>query len=163
MVNVNIRKFRKQDLADARMVMKQSFEWYKPNNLVDLYQYFYSKIPNRIKWFFIEHSLDSIFTNRHDTQVFVAEASGKVVGLAIIRYAGRDVWEFHHLAVHLNCRGQGIGSKLISKIMSYVKQRKGKVITLSTNINNKRAMKLYRRFGFTETYTVQHMDLDLRS
>jgi len=155
---VNIRKFRKQDLADVQMVMERALS---PSSLVDLYRaiYLYDKILIRIKWFLTEYSLDSIFTKRYDTQVFVAEASKKVVGVAIIRYAGQDVWELRRLAVHPNNRGKGIGSQLISKIMYYVKQRNGKVITLFTNINNKRAINLHRRFGFTETRTV--MDLRL--
>ena len=93
--------------------------------------------------------------------MFIAEASGNVVGFADICYAGQDVWELHLLAVHPNFRGQGIGSMLIGTIVSYVKRREGKVITLSTNTNNKRAKEFYRKFGFAETYTIQHMDLRL--
>jgi ribosomal protein S18 acetylase RimI-like enzyme len=94
-------------------------------------------------------------------QVLVAEASGKVVGFATICYIGRNFWELRWMVVHPDYQEQGIGSKLLSEIIPYVKQRKGKKITVLTSVNNKKAIGLYRKFGFIETYQSQHMDLRL--
>lgn len=158
-VNLNIRKFRKQDLTDVQTIMQLSWDWYRPRNLVDLYQFIYSNIPNRMKWSLIERASDSLFTSRRNTCVFVAEVSGKAAGFAALFYIGRDFWELRWLAVHPKYQRQGIGSKLISHTISYVQQMKGKGITLSSNIKNKKALELYKRFGFIETYQTQHMDL----
>ena len=160
MVSVNIRRFVKQDLRNVQMIRKLVFG-YPQNNLLDMYQYCFNKIPTRIKWFLLERIPSTIVTDRVDTRVFVAEADRKLVGFVRLFYVGNDVWEISLLLVHPNFRRRDIGSKLMTATLLYAKEHNGKAITLSVRIKNKKAIKFYKKSGFREIRTVHRMRLDL--
>lgn len=157
---VRIGPFKKRHLADVQNIMHQTFPNFKIDNLVNMYQFVYSRLLNRLERYTLEHSV-SVFTSKFDSQVFVAEISGKAVGVAIIDYGGRHVWALSWLAVHPRWRGRGTGSKLLEATKCYVKTKKGKAVVLSVNARRKRAIKLYEQIGFRNTDILLQMTLKL--
>lgn len=62
----------------------------------------------------------------------------------------------HTLAVHPDCRGQGVASRLLEFALEYARQDGDRAVRLDVSRGNLPAISLYERFGF------RHMDtLDL--
>ncbi|WP_440953347.1 GNAT family N-acetyltransferase [Methanococcoides sp. FTZ1] len=70
----------------------------------------------------------------------VAESNGKIVGVAAI--ADRGCCEVHSIAVHPNYRGNGIGSKMVSRLFETVGHDRVFVRTSSPIF--------FRKLGFIE-------------
>ena len=84
----------------------------------------------------------------------VNENAVYVVGLVenkVVAYGG--VWisfeeaQVTNIAVHPDYRGQGIGTKLFSKLIEEIKKRNVTAITLEVRPSNESAIKLYEKFG----------------
>lgn len=143
--SVKIRSFEKRDLTDIRAL---GFGGVERSRLLELFTFFFEKYWIRIKWVLKEHSIEALFSGRVDKNVFVAEASGKVVGYATVHYMGRRLWRLDLLTVHSRWRRQDIGSNLVNTAKSYAKQRNGKSIVLLVRTDNEAAIRVYKRLGF---------------
>lgn len=84
----------------------------------------------------------------------VNENAVYIVGLVnnkVVAYGG--VWisfeeaQVTNIAVHPDYRGQGIGTKLFSKLIEEIKKRNVTAITLEVRPSNESAIKLYEKFG----------------
>lgn len=88
----------------------------------------------------------------------VAERDGKVVGLLsfMLRHVEsahqvtRDVLFVDSMAVDEAFRGQGIGHALFDFAKGIVAERKLDGLELQVNARNKKAMQMYKSYGFTE-------------
>ena len=167
---VNIRKLHFSDLPRVVEILKNAFpDMYDFKNLTDseigkiLYLRFkYEKWISRIQQCVIEHSIKLLFTSKFDRQAFVAEEKSecKIVGVAIVSHIIGDVWNLDQIAVHSNYQKKGIGTQLMKKVMSHVKDRAGK-IQLSVSVNNINAVEFYRKLGFTSPNQLYYMTVDL--
>ena len=90
-------------------------------------------------------------------QVLVAEADEKIVGyiLYIIKPRTRLVKRhscavIYDLYVFPEYRGRGIGSSLLREALRRIRDRGVECVELTVWVRNKRALDLYKRFGFTE-------------
>lgn len=63
------------------------------------------------------------------------------------------------LAVQENWRNQGVGSRLLQHILSWIKDEKIGQVTLTVKTTNEGAMRLYRSFGFTPLALTMHRRL----
>lgn len=80
-------------------------------------------------------------------EFLVVEADRKIVACA-----GADIFEdaaeIVSFAVDPDKRNQGIGTKLLAKLIEVVKNRGASVFILEVRPSNKAAIKLYENFGF---------------
>ncbi len=80
----------------------------------------------------------------------VAEKAGELLGYV----EGETHLPRSHLnriAVHPDYQGMGVGALLLYDALRAFWRRGSERVTLNTQINNRRALKLYRRFGFEST------------
>lgn len=83
------------------------------------------------------------------SQIWCAEIAGKIVGFAAMRLVSG--WgEIVNVAVHPQYCRQGIGFRLIRKLLSLAQQQQAQQLTLEVNIRNRAAISLYSKAGFTE-------------
>ncbi|WP_209753541.1 MULTISPECIES: ribosomal protein S18-alanine N-acetyltransferase [unclassified Arthrobacter] len=81
----------------------------------------------------------------------VAEAAGEIVG-----YAGlmciEPIADVQTIAVVPECEGKGIGSALLTELISESRRRRAADVLLEVRADNPRAQDLYRRFGFEQIH-----------
>lgn len=95
-------------------------------------------------WAFGEEELDLLL---EDAFGLVAEAESRLAGYALI--SERSQWgSILRLAVDPELQGRGLGAGLLSAALEWFKERGVKEIGLSTQADNERSKRLYRRFGF---------------
>lgn len=61
-----------------------------------------------------------------------------------------------NLAVSEKYKRQGIATKLFDSLLIYVKFLKPKTITLEVNVNNEKAVNLYKKLGFITLRTIKN-------
>lgn len=100
---------------------------------------------------------------------FVWEMDGHMVGNASLMKVGgySDRWVLSNVAVHADYRRQGIARALIQASIDLMRKRKGKVVVLQVDRDNRGAQVLYASFGFRPLATrttwirpVDHSPLD---
>ena len=80
----------------------------------------------------------------------VAELNnGWPVGFYICKYIEPKHISFHTLAVSPKYENCGIGSMLVKDVITSAKRRRCYTITLNVKCSNKKAIKLYEKFGFS--------------
>jgi len=77
----------------------------------------------------------------------VAENRGRPVGYAITDLRG-DTGFIVRLAVHPDCRGQGIGSQLLLDALNYCQSAGTVIVRLNTQESNIASHRLYQRYDF---------------
>jgi [ribosomal protein S18]-alanine N-acetyltransferase len=81
---------------------------------------------------------------------FVAKLDGKVVGFAGT-WIILDEAHITNIAVHPNCRKQGIASKLLNELIYYCKnERACTAFTLEVRSSNTAAKALYEKYNFKQ-------------
>ncbi len=88
--------------------------------------------------------------------VLAAEADGKLVGYAALElleagkcHADEPFVYLDDFSVDADYRGMGIGSHLLTWMEEYAREMGRHELRLHTDETNDRALKLYRRFGYT--------------
>ncbi len=100
------------------------------------------------------------------SKILLAEENGDVLGM--LSYSVRP--DLYHagtsgyieaLVVHEKARGRGAGSALVKEILRRGREGSWAEISVSTGLDNKVALGLYRRHGLTEEAMLleQHMDI----
>ena len=89
------------------------------------------------------------------TMVFLAYHGGEAVGLAICfrgfsTFAARPLVNIHDLFVAPECRGSGIGRRLLAAIEQRAREIGGCKLTLEVQENNHRAQGVYAAAGFAQ-------------
>ncbi len=87
--------------------------------------------------------------------VFLAWAEGRAVGVAVCflgfsTFLARPLVNIHDLAVTAECRGQGVGRRLIEAVEAKARELGCGKVTLEVLETNVAAQRLYRRLGFGE-------------
>ncbi|BCI59570.1 GNAT family N-acetyltransferase [Solibaculum mannosilyticum] len=82
--------------------------------------------------------------------IFVARQDDNMVGTVSLIPAGEHTFELAKMAVIPECRGQGLGKRLMEHAISAASQMSAKRIILYTNSRLKEALSLYRKYGFEE-------------
>ena len=84
---------------------------------------------------------------RDDTFYIVAEKAGRVVGLCGVQNISGD-GEVTNVSVARDCRGEGIGYKMMKQLLERGRGIGIKDYTLEVRAGNEYAIKLYERLGF---------------
>ena len=77
---------------------------------------------------------------------FDGEAGGLVAYLIVSRYV--DAWHIMNVAVHPECRRQGVASRLLDELFELTAGDHRRGYTLEVRVSNSTAIALYERFGF---------------
>jgi ribosomal-protein-alanine N-acetyltransferase len=89
-----------------------------------------------------EQELSNVFAN-----YFVAKSNNEVIG-----YGGMwiiiDEGHITNIAVHPKYRNQGVGDKILSKMIATCNEKKVIAMTLEVRLSNIAAQKLYSKYGF---------------
>jgi len=77
---------------------------------------------------------------------FDAEAGGLVAYLIVSRYV--DAWHIMNVAVHPECRRQGVASRLLDELFELTAGDHRRGYTLEVRVSNDGAIQLYEALGF---------------
>lgn len=66
------------------------------------------------------------------------------------KIVGSPTWYLSKLYARQSAHGTGIASKLVDSAAAFVQQSGGQSMWLATNVGNDRAVKFYRKYGFTQ-------------
>ena len=88
-------------------------------------------------------------------EIFIAEEDNEIVGFILIsKSKSDDIHDFdyygmmHYMFIKPTHRKKGIASALFKKSKDWFKKKKLKYINLNVNVNNKKAQKIYKKWGF---------------
>ncbi|MCY3850884.1 MAG: GNAT family N-acetyltransferase [Acidimicrobiaceae bacterium] len=76
------------------------------------------------------------------------EHSSEIVGYALVGHAGGSGY-LQRLAVHPAVRRQGIGTLLVNDALAWARRRGAKIVWVNTQKNNRHALRLYQKIGFS--------------
>jgi len=85
-----------------------------------------------------------------DHRVWVADASGRILGGAVLVLAERYA-QLANIAVHPNAGGKGIGKGLIAAIEAQARAAGAGDLRLATHVGIPENVALYQRLGWRET------------
>ena len=88
--------------------------------------------------------------DKYDSSAFhlVAVCNGRVIGSARLRELSEELGSIAYVSVLPEFRNQGIGTKLIEKLIEKAKEKNLKRLRLMTRLT---ALDFYKRLGFLET------------
>lgn len=83
-------------------------------------------------------------------EIFVAEVEGRVVGTCALVPESDDIFEVVKLAVAKECRGEGLGRRLVEHALMRARDRGAKRVVLLSSSRLGPALHLYRSLGFQD-------------
>jgi GNAT superfamily N-acetyltransferase len=143
-----IRNYDSKDLQECRALWKQLTEWHR-----EIYD------DPTIGGEHPEHYFDSHLEAVGSGQLWVAEQSSRVVGLAGLIIRG-DEAELEPLIVAKSHRGNGIGSGLVEKVIVEATARRIRLLTVKPVARNVKTIQLLHKHGFT-TLGIIELFIDL--
>ena len=122
---ISLRYMKKEDIDGVLTVEKESFSTPWTEKL------FYDEVENPRTVYFV-----------------AVTDNGEIVG-----YGGMwhvvDEGQITNIAVKKNCRGEGVGSKLLESLIKWAKNNEILVIQLELREGNAAAFGLYKKYGFS--------------
>lgn len=116
-------------------------------------------LPSDKDW---RYKLRTHLTEQMDTnpeQVLVAVIDHQIVGFMTHKFAAREdlrVGQVSYNAVHPDFQGRGIGSKLMEMTMETIRAAGCTFAYVMTTDMDIAAQGLYKKFGFSQTYSMLH-------
>ena len=117
---------------------------------------------------FVSHparSLALAYVYRKQCQPFGIYSDGKMVGYVMVVYdydiPEYDVW---HLMIDMSQQGKGYGSEAIDRVLEYIKTKpfgSSDRVALTCHNENKDAIELYEKKGFSPTGAVYDEEIEL--
>lgn len=107
-----------------------------------------SEIKNYLQWLY----------RRDPRGLWVIKKENKIIGFACIHTDWQDhrwgrVAEMHEIAVREEFQGEGMGEKLLEKILIYAREKSCKFISLWVGKENQLAYRWYIKMGFRQVGT----------
>ena len=93
---------------------------------------------------------NSVTSEIEKGSVFVAKKYGKLLGYCIFMQVA-DEGEIYKIAVDKNVQRQGVGSIILNKTISYLRDLGADNIYLEVRKSNEKAISLYEKFGFVKS------------
>ena len=147
MSEVSVRKYRRRDRRAVLRITETSFGGFCLDTNMD--QHFGGVADTTWQ----ERKRDAIDYDlrRNPEHTFVAVAYGEVVGFICNRlYRDLSIGHIANLAVAEGRQGRGIGKALMRAALDHFRECGMRYSRIETLVENERAQKLYRAFGFTD-------------
>ena len=117
---------------------------------------------------FVSHPIRSLaqaYVYRDQCQPFGIYADDRMVGYVMVIYdydiPEYDIW---HMMIDGSMQGRGYGSDALDQVLTYIKTKPfgdSDRVTLTCNIDNVYALKLYKCKGFAETGAADEDEIEL--
>ncbi|MFX1451235.1 MAG: GNAT family N-acetyltransferase [Promethearchaeota archaeon] len=145
---ISIRKAKLDDMDQLSKLMKGLCERFKVT--------FYEK-PWKLD---LKYKLESA-----PDSVIVADDSEEIIGMVLVDigrdpYSGQILGQIYNFIIESDYRTKGIGSKLIEKALDYCRKKKVSLVRVNARRDVKAAIKLYEKFGFSESFIVMEQELE---
>ena len=132
MNKINIRLLQEQELSEADSIFRLAFGTFMG-------------LPDPIKFYGDRYYMQRWYTEQK--AVFAAEIDGQLVGSNFISKWGSFCF-FGPLSVHPNFWNQGVGKKLMSATMEYLRNCQTQQICFFTFSQSPKHLHFYQQFGF---------------
>lgn len=86
-----------------------------------------------------------------ESTIRAAELSGRLVGICVSKKISSSTWEIMNISVDHDCRGKGIGAKLIRDAEASAKKSGGTTMVVGTGNSSIRQLGFYQRCGYRIT------------
>jgi len=147
MNDITIRQYRPADLATLRQLTVDSFGGVALDHNVE--QAFGILNGHDWKWRKARHIDEDV--EAHAAGIFVAEMDGRIVGYITTRLdRGAAKGRIPNIAVSGDCRGQGLGRRLIEHALEYFRSEGMEYAMIETMAQNEIGAHLYPSCGFVE-------------
>ena len=145
---ITIRKAKLDDMDQLSKLMKGLCERFKV--------VFYEKPWKLDLKYKLESSPDS---------VIIADDDGDIIGMVLVDigrdpYSGQILGQIYNFIIESEYRTKGIGSKLIESALDFCRKKKVSLVRVNARRDVKEAIKLYEKFGFSESFIVMEQELD---
>ncbi len=100
------------------------------------------------------------FLERNPGTSFVTRRDGRIVGAILGGWDGRRGY-IHHLAVHQDCRREGVGSALLEGLLDAFRRMGVLKVHMFVYIDNTLAIDFYRKRGWAWREDIRVMSLNL--
>ncbi len=117
---------------------------------------------------FVSHpvrSLAQAYVYRNQCQPFGIYIEEKMVGYIMVIYdydiPEYDIW---HMMIDEKHQGNGYGKLALNQVLAYIKTKPfgdSDRVVLTCNIENEKALKMYRQMGFSETGVLDENEVEL--
>ncbi len=148
-MEIILREGQKSDMTSVLLLIKELASFEKEDNAVEVT---------------VEDLERDGFSDKPLFKVFIAEKQNDIVGMALFyeRYStwkGRSI-HLEDLIIRKECRGEGIGKALYTKVLSYAHEQKLKRVSWEVLDWNKVAVDFYVSTGakILDGWQVVHMD-----
>ena len=139
-----LRKYQTDDRETCRALWRELTEWHR-----EIYQ------DPRIGGEHPEDYFDSHLNKVGPDQLWVAVYGSKVVGLVGLIVEEGEA-EIEPLIVSKNCRGQGVGTKLVEAVVSEAQRRKVRFLDVKPVARNMKTIRFLHKLGFRN---LGHIDM----
>jgi len=85
-----------------------------------------------------------------DVNIYIIKGEDKVLGFASTRNIDREAIELSGVIMLDSATGKGFGTQLVEKAVSSAREAGFRRMVVKTEVVNERAVKFYRRMGFSE-------------
>lgn len=118
------------------------------------------------QWHPSRFSLEGAVAAIRDSEVYLAESGHEAVGTFLIAWSDSAIWGerdnaesgyIHRLAVRRDCKGMGLGLKLLRHAEREIARRGRRLVRLDCMADNERLNRYYRDAGYTH---VGRLDAD---
>ena len=140
--NVRIRQFRPEDAADACRLFAEGQRQFAAGIEQELESYISESLQDDLA------DVPLHYLSGPGSNFWVAEADGKLIGMAGLQGRSADVAQLRRLSVDIHWRRQGIGRKLLDRAQSFAIRHGYTRLCLSTITRLKPAIALYEDSGF---------------
>lgn len=144
-----IRQFTNSDLNGVREIVGHNGWLY--NKWLLLFHLKYGKWIDRIQQCLSRKSLTPLVNDKFDRVTFISDEDDVINGYIHIWRYSFDVWFVGLFAVHSKYRRKGIGTRLLEKAISHVKEHEGKELRVIIDNERVSAIKTLEKLGFRTT------------
>lgn len=158
-MEVRIRRFKEEDRGKLKEITREAFDGVSiDQNIERLFGVIAGMRWYERKWMDIDADCDA-----NPEGVFVAEVDGRVVGYITTRVDHRTrIGRIMNFAVSPPYQKMGIGSKLMSRALRYLRDEGMEFVRIETLEQNEVCRRLYPKLGFREVARQIHYIMPLK-
>lgn len=160
---MEIREAKKDDMKKIILLWKKLMEYH--SNLAKKtqnYEFYWLRSDSEKKWkIWAEKSINS-----KTGRLLVAEDKGKMIGYSLTAiksnisiYKIRKIGHFHDLYIEPEYRRKGVGRKFLEMGCEWFRSKKIQHFSIAAHSLNPNAIKIYRKFGFSDFHIEMRMKL----